>query len=155
MSISEFFRMFKDSLYREELTNLTVKGAKRCVKMWTTNFYKIFFKNILLYMIGRLSKIRSLHTYAMHRMFYFESYCRWRPRVKLRVYINAEIIWKKNMDVKFLQLWKCYCIKICNNKMCPKVFTFYTYGQEVHNVQGGPERSRQYSWALICSVRET
>ena len=51
------------------------KGAKRSVKMSTTNFYKSFFKNILLYMNDRLSKIRSLHTYVMHRMFYFEWYC--------------------------------------------------------------------------------
>ena len=34
----------------------------------------IFQKN-LLYINGRLSKIRSLHTYVMHRMFYFEQYC--------------------------------------------------------------------------------
>ena len=62
-SISEFFRMFKDSLWREWLTNLDAKGAKRSVKMWTTNFYKSFSKNILLYMSSRLSKIRSVHTY--------------------------------------------------------------------------------------------
>ena len=47
----------------EILTNLDVKGVKRSVKMWGTNFYKSFFKNILLFMNGRLSKIRSVHTY--------------------------------------------------------------------------------------------
>ena len=41
--------------------------------MWA--IYKSSFKNILLYMNGRLSKIRSLHTYVMHQMFYFERYC--------------------------------------------------------------------------------
>ena len=30
-------------------------------------------------MNGRLSKIRSLHTYAMRRMFYFERYCKLKP----------------------------------------------------------------------------
>ena len=43
--------------------------------MWTTNFYQIFFKNSLLHINGWLSKIRSLHTYDMYRMFYFERYC--------------------------------------------------------------------------------
>ena len=33
--------------------------------MWTINFYLSFFKNILLYRSSRLSKIRSVHTYAM------------------------------------------------------------------------------------------
>ena len=33
MSISEFFRMFKDSLWREWLINLDAKGAKRSVKI--------------------------------------------------------------------------------------------------------------------------
>ena len=59
--------------------NFGVKGAKRSVQMWTTNFYKIFFKNILLYMNGRLSKIRSLHTYAIRlypgRFILIESVC--------------------------------------------------------------------------------
>ena len=34
-----------------------------------------FFLNVLSYMDGKVSKIRSLHTYVMHRMFYFERYC--------------------------------------------------------------------------------
>ena len=33
------------------------------------------FKNVLLCMNVRLSKIRLFHTYVMHRMFYFERYC--------------------------------------------------------------------------------
>ena len=36
-----------------------------------TNFYKSFSKNVLLYMSSRLSKIRSVHTYAMPRTVYF------------------------------------------------------------------------------------
>ena len=59
-SISEFFRMFKDSLWREEVTNLDTKGAKRSVKIWTTNFYKSFSKNTLLYMSSR-----SVHTFIL------------------------------------------------------------------------------------------
>ena len=42
--------------------------------MWATNFYG-YSKNILVYTNCRLSKIRSLHTYVMYRMFYFERYC--------------------------------------------------------------------------------
>ena len=61
----EFFRKFIVSLRLEYLTNLDVKGAKRSVKMQTTKFYKSFFKNILLHMNGRLSKIRSVHTYGV------------------------------------------------------------------------------------------
>ena len=70
-SILEFFRLLKDSLCRELVTNLDAKGAKRSVKMWTTTFYKSFSNNILLNMSRRLSKIRSVHTYAMPRTVYF------------------------------------------------------------------------------------
>ena len=67
--------MFKDSLCREYLTNLGVKGTKRSVKICTTIFCKTSFKNILLYMNGRLSKIRSVHTHAIHRTVYFGWIC--------------------------------------------------------------------------------
>ena len=50
-------------------------GAKRSVKMWSTTFYKNFFKNISLYMSSRLSIIRSLHTYGMPRTVYFGWIC--------------------------------------------------------------------------------
>ena len=43
--------------------------------MWTTIFYQIFFKNILLCMKGRLSKIRSLHTHVIPRTVYFGWIC--------------------------------------------------------------------------------
>ena len=43
--------------------------------MWTTNFYKSFSKNILLYMSRRLSKISSVHTYVMPRTVYFGWIC--------------------------------------------------------------------------------
>ena len=51
--------------------NFGIKGALRSVKMWTTNFYKSFFKKFLLYMSSRLSTIRSVHTYVMPRTVYF------------------------------------------------------------------------------------
>ena len=54
-----------------QIAAIEAKCAKRSVKMWTTNFYKSFFENILLYMNGRLSKIRSVHTYVMSRTVYF------------------------------------------------------------------------------------
>ena len=63
--IVEFKTYFKGSLCLEKLINFGVKCAKRSVKMWTLDFYWSFFKNILLYRSSRLSKIRSVHTYAM------------------------------------------------------------------------------------------
>ena len=71
----DFQTYFKDSLCLEKLTDLGAKGAKRSVKMLTTNFYKSFFKNILLYMNGWLSKIRSVHTYVIPRTVYFGWIC--------------------------------------------------------------------------------
>ena len=43
--------------------------------MWTTNFCKSLFKNVLLYINSRLSKIRSVHTYVMTRTVYFDCSC--------------------------------------------------------------------------------
>ena len=64
-----FHTFFTYSLCLEKLTNFNAKGAKRSVKMWATNFCKSFFKNILLYMNGRLSKICSVHTYDIPRIW--------------------------------------------------------------------------------------
>ena len=76
-------------------TNLDAKGAKRSVKMWHSNFYKNFVKIILLYMNSGLSNIRSLHTYVMHRIFYFERYCILSNNVFDRnmIFIKAKISW--------------------------------------------------------------
>ena len=60
-----FQAFFKDSLSLQKLTNQDAKCAKRSVKMWATTFYKSFFKNILLVMNGRWSKICSVHTYEV------------------------------------------------------------------------------------------
>ena len=49
------------------MTNFDAKGAKRSVKMSTTKFCKRLFKRKMLYLNGRLSKIRSVHSYAMIR----------------------------------------------------------------------------------------
>ena len=51
-------------LWMSKVTNLEQKDAQRSVNMWATTFYKSFFENI-----------RSLHSYVMHGMFYFELYC--------------------------------------------------------------------------------
>ena len=56
-SISEFLRMFKDSLCRESSTNV----AKKSAKMWTTNLCKSLSNGTLLYLNSRLLKIRSVH----------------------------------------------------------------------------------------------
>ena len=45
------------------------KGAKRSVKMWNINFYKSYFKNVLLYRNGRL------YTYIIPRTVYFDWIC--------------------------------------------------------------------------------
>ena len=71
----DFQTYFKDLLCLELLTNLGAKSAKRSAKMWTIRFYKSFFKNILLYIRSRLSKIRSVHTYVMARTVYFGWIC--------------------------------------------------------------------------------
>ena len=44
---------------------LMQKAAKRSVKMWPIIFCKSFYINILLYMIGGLSKIPSVHTFGV------------------------------------------------------------------------------------------
>ena len=36
--ICRFSNIFKDSLYLKKLTNFSIRGVKRSVKMWTTNF---------------------------------------------------------------------------------------------------------------------
>ena len=59
-----FQTFFKDSLCLQKLADLDAKDAKRSVKIWATKFYRIFFKNILLQMNGRLSIFRSVHTYV-------------------------------------------------------------------------------------------
>ena len=58
----------KGLLCLQKLTNLDAKGVKRSWKMWATNFYKSFFKNILSSMKGGLSKIRSVHWYGLWSM---------------------------------------------------------------------------------------
>ena len=40
-----------------------------------TIFYKKFFKNILLLMNGRRSKIRSVHTYGVSYIPFFATFC--------------------------------------------------------------------------------
>ena len=44
--------------------------------MWATNFCKSFFKNILLYINGRSSKIHSVHMYIMTWTVYFDCNCK-------------------------------------------------------------------------------
>ena len=46
----------KHRFYRFQIDQFGWKGAKRSLKMWPTKLYQAFFKNILLYMNGRLSK---------------------------------------------------------------------------------------------------
>ena len=57
-SISEFFRMFQESLCLELLANLDAKSAKRCGLQASINS----FKNIFFYMDGRLSNFVQLYS---------------------------------------------------------------------------------------------
>ena len=70
-------RRFRNSsgCLKTRCADLDAQRAKRSVKMWTTTFYKSFFKNILLFMRSQLSKTRSVHTYAMPRTVYFGWIC--------------------------------------------------------------------------------
>ena len=57
-----YFRIISerdDFILDQKLTNLDAKGAKRSVKMWATNFYKSYFKNILLYMSIEQSAVKK------------------------------------------------------------------------------------------------
>ena len=56
--------------------------------MWNKNFYKSLFKNVLLYMNGRLSKIRSVHMYAMTQTVYFDCRCRF---YKMKARVNNDV----------------------------------------------------------------
>ena len=54
-------------------------GRKRCQKKrkdmnYCTSFYKSFFKNMLLYINGRLSRFCSVHTYALDGLFWLNLY---------------------------------------------------------------------------------
>ena len=103
--ILEYFRMFKDSLCR-----------KWSVKMWTTNLYKIFFKNVLLNMNGRFSKICSVHTYVMTRKDYFDWICRLEFTFKgiLIFFSKLEIFNRAFVSAAHLgcvqaNFWLCVC----------------------------------------------
>ena len=53
----------------QKLINLDAKGAKRSIKMRATNFYKSFFKDILLYVHEPSAvKIRSVRTYVLSKV---------------------------------------------------------------------------------------
>ena len=88
----DFQTHYKDCLCLEWLTNLVVEGAKRSLKMWNTNFYESFSKSILLYMSSRLSKICSVHTFAIPRTVYFGWICMTKVVLRFtRLYTEATI----------------------------------------------------------------
>ena len=60
--------------------------------MWTTSFYRSFFKNILLYTSIWLSKMLSVHTYVMPRTVYFGWICR--------------LAVERFNFVEFMEIWK-------------------------------------------------
>ena len=60
-------------LFRNSFECLKTHCAANNWPSWTQNFYKVFFKNILLYIHGRLSKICSVRMLYPGRFFFIES----------------------------------------------------------------------------------
>ena len=84
---------------------MDTKGAKRSVKMWITNFHKSFFKNILLYMNGRLSKTRSVHKYVIPRTVYFDWICTKGEefnQMKVFRWSNVTLIYKVKYGLNYM-----------------------------------------------------
>ena len=72
-----FHTFFKKTLCLEYLTNLDAKGTKRSVKVWATNFYKSFFKNILLYMnVGCQKFVQYIQSGPLNWRHFFIIYFR-------------------------------------------------------------------------------
>ena len=88
------------NIWRLTVPQMIVQFGRRSVKMWTKTFFKRFFKNILLYMNGRLSKIRSVHTYAMPRTVCFGWIC---TSIKLKHIFKQPNFWRVPVqcDMKF------------------------------------------------------
>ena len=87
---------------------MSAKGAKRSVKMWTTNFYKSFFKKFLLYINGRLSKINLFSTYVCSKV----DSCFWEA-----VYIYTKF---------YLYTMKIYCGHRVALSKKPLILSIYT-----------------------------
>ena len=91
----DFQLYFKDSLWLEWLTNLNVKCDKRSVKIWTINLWKCFFKNILSYINGWLSKICLVQTFGVSYIIIFASFCM----------LSIIGIWLNELEFRLLSLW--------------------------------------------------
>ena len=85
-------------------------GRKRCQKKRKYVDYKLFkeiSKNILLYMSSRLSKIHSVHTYAMPWTVYFGWICRsgtiWLTLDSVTRFIAS--LYKENFKVFWIKLY--------------------------------------------------
>ena len=91
--------MCKYSLCLEKLPNLDAKGAKRSVNLWSLS------RNVLFYINGRLSNIRSIHTYVLPRTVYFDWICTPESMFGLQ---NKNWFWKspyKDVVVVFWTVW--------------------------------------------------
>ena len=69
--------------------------------MWAKNFYKRFFKIILLYINGRLSKIRLVHTYGVRQIHVFAGQCSNNSTTKY--FIIQYILGTNSFGVLFLR----------------------------------------------------
>ena len=74
-SITEFFRMSKDLLCHEWLTNYDAKGAERSAKMWNTNFYRSFIKKKFVRERSAVKNSFSTYVcYTSHGLFWLNLY---------------------------------------------------------------------------------
>ena len=106
-----FSTYFKDSLSFQKLTNLEAKGAKRSVKMWSTNFCLSFFKIIMLYTNFGLTKNRSIHTNISLKGFILVVST--VDGVKFSSFIT--ITYQKNLRIILPKLSSIYFVNNCNN----------------------------------------
>ena len=74
----EISRIFKDSLWLEQVTDLDAKGTKLSIIWWATNVIFIFLQIILFIGNCRSPNICSLHTYGVRQMYFFVTQCIYR-----------------------------------------------------------------------------
>ena len=129
------------------------------LKVKSQNFYKRFFKNVLLYMNGRLSKIRSIHTYVIPRTVYFDwicitlFYCEVLLKEQLRLFLLIrQIIWSLYF-FQFHEQLICYVKQLTTkhslSASLSSLLTESRSSSEVGVVAEAPPRIELSSWAII------
>ena len=98
-SISEFFQMFKDSLCVNDWPIWTQKGAKRNVKIWTTIFYKTFWKKkCCTWTVGFKNSFSTYVFYELDGLFWLNLYQNISSISEMKPYSNGIdylcLLWK-------------------------------------------------------------